>query len=51
MDELTERLESQQQAADRDRDDLRLQHEQLQQQLRARIEDLTGEKATLGETH
>lgn len=50
MDELTERLESQRQAAEKDRDVLQLQHSQLRQELQDRIEDLTAENTTLGET-
>lgn len=50
VDELTERLESQRQAADKDRDALQLQHSQLRQGLQDRIEELTAENETLGET-
>ncbi|AWP07627.1 Hypothetical protein SMAX5B_019347 [Scophthalmus maximus] len=45
--ELSERLESQRQASDQAREALRLQHERLRQELRARIEELTGENGTL----
>ncbi|XP_040898799.1 cilia- and flagella-associated protein 157 [Toxotes jaculatrix] len=47
VEELSERLESQQQAADKDRDALQLQHSQLRQELQVRIEKLTEENTTL----
>lgn len=50
MDELTELLESQRQAADNDRDSLQLQHSLLRQELQDRIEELNAENTTLGKT-
>lgn len=50
MDELKERLESQQKAADKDKDALQLQHSQLRQELQDRIDGVTAENMTLGET-
>lgn len=47
---LTEQLESQRQAADKDRDALQLQHDQLRQELQERIEEVNKENTTLGET-
>ena len=50
VDELTERLESQQQAASNEREALQLQHSQLKEELLNRIEELTTENEALGET-
>lgn len=50
MDELTEQLESQRQAADKDREALQLQHAQLRQELQDQIEELNAENTTLGKT-
>lgn len=50
VEELSERLESQQQAADKDSDALQLQHSQLTQELQDQIEELTKENTALGET-
>ncbi|XP_029295998.1 cilia- and flagella-associated protein 157-like [Cottoperca gobio] len=47
MDELTERIGSQQQDADKDRDARQLQHNQLRQELQGRIEEVTSENTTL----
>ncbi|XP_056232195.1 cilia- and flagella-associated protein 157-like [Seriola aureovittata] len=47
LEELSERLESQRQAADKDRDALQLQHSRLRQELQDRIEELTKENRTL----
>ncbi|XP_032370898.1 cilia- and flagella-associated protein 157 [Etheostoma spectabile] len=47
VDELTELLESQRQAADNDRDSLQLQHSLLRQELQDRIEELNAENTTL----
>uniref|UniRef100_A0A3Q3X8Z4 Cilia- and flagella-associated protein 157 n=1 Tax=Mola mola TaxID=94237 RepID=A0A3Q3X8Z4_MOLML len=49
VDELTERLEGQQLAANKDREALQLQHSQQRQELQDRIEELTAENETLGE--
>ena len=49
VDKLTERLEGQQLAANKDREALKLQHSQQRQELQDRIEELTAEKETLGE--
>lgn len=50
VDELTERLERQQQAASNERDALQQQHSQLKEELLNRIEELTTENEGLGET-
>lgn len=50
MDALTERLESQRQAAEKEQDAMQLQQNQLRQELQGRIEELTKENAVLGET-
>lgn len=50
VDALTERLESQRQAAEKERDAVQLQQNRLRQELQGRIEELTKENATLGET-
>ncbi|XP_036955206.1 cilia- and flagella-associated protein 157-like [Acanthopagrus latus] len=47
VDELTERLESQQQAASNEREALQLQHSQLKEELLNRIEELTTENEAL----
>ncbi|KAK2838070.1 hypothetical protein Q5P01_015282 [Channa striata] len=47
VDELTERLDGQRQAAEKERDALQLQHQQLRQELLQRIEELTKENLTL----
>lgn len=49
VDELSERLESQWQAAEKDRDTLQLQHGQQRQELQDRNDELTAENMTLGE--
>lgn len=48
VDELTERLESQQQAADADRDARQLLHNGLIQELQNQVTELTTENGTLG---
>lgn len=50
VEELTERLGSQGQAADKDRDILQLQHSQLRQELQDQIEELRAKNETLGES-
>lgn len=50
LDELTECLESQRQAAIEERDALQLQHSQLRQDLHDQIKELTTKNETLGET-
>ncbi|XP_069379055.1 cilia- and flagella-associated protein 157 isoform X2 [Paralichthys olivaceus] len=47
VDELSARLESQRQAAEKDRDALQLQHAQMSQELQERIEELSGENRML----
>ncbi|XP_029366201.1 cilia- and flagella-associated protein 157-like [Echeneis naucrates] len=47
VEELSEHLENQRQAADKDRDALQLQHNQLKQELQDQIEELSKENATL----
>lgn len=49
VDELTERLQSQRQAADEDRDARQLLHDGLIQQLQNRVNELATENGTLGE--
>lgn len=49
VDELTERLESQRQAADGDREARQLLHNGLIQELQNRVNELTTENGTLGE--
>lgn len=49
VDELTERLESQQEAADEDRDARQLLHNGLMQELQNRVHELATENGTLGE--
>lgn len=49
VDELTERLESQQEAADEDRDARQLLHNGLMQELQNRVNELATENGTLGE--
>lgn len=49
VDELTERLERQRQAAEKERDAMQLQQNQLRQELQGRTEELTVENITLGE--
>lgn len=50
VDELTEHLESQRQAAIEERDALQLRHSQLRQDLHDQIQELTTKNETLGET-
>lgn len=49
VDELTERLESQRQAADQDRDSRLLLHKALIQELQSQVHELATENGTLGE--
>lgn len=49
VDELTERLESQRQAADEDREARQLLHSGLIQELQNRFNELATENGTLGE--
>lgn len=50
VDELTERLESQRQAADEDRDARQLLNNGLIQELQNRVDELATENGTLGKT-